>query len=247
MANPKLNVLILGAGVTAISSDGDTFPSFMTEIKGKPLIERLIESCAGLRPEWIGIACRSEEIDNFRISELPSLLHPNATFVATKGVTHGAACTALLAAEKIDTDDELLILGVNEYIDADFTAFIQRFRQRQLDCGVLTFHSIHPRYSYVKIGTDGLVQYVAEKRPISNIAAATFFWYRRGSDFVAAAKDMIRKHDHVDALYYISPAINQLLLKQKRVGIEELESSHYHPLKTTRQLENFETAQEFRK
>lgn len=58
---------------------------------------------------------------------------------------------------------------------------------------------------------------------------------------------MIRKHDHVNDLYYISPTINQMLLKQKRIGIEALESGRYHPLKTTRQIENFETVQEMRK
>ncbi|WP_058088118.1 glycosyltransferase family 2 protein [Aquabacterium parvum] len=247
MADPKLKVLILGAGVTANSSDGDPFPAFMAEVKGAPLIQRIVESCAGLQPDWIGIACQSKEIDNYQIWELPRLLHPKASFLATNSITHGAACTALLASEHIDNEDELLILGVNEYIDADFTTIIQRFRDRRLDGGVLTFPSIHPRYSYVKTSADGLVQQAAEKRPISNTAAATFFWYRRGSDFVMAAKDVIRKNDHVNDLYYISPTINQMLLRQKRIGIEALENGQYHPFKTTRQIENFETVQEFRK
>lgn len=247
MDNTKFKVLILGAGVIANSSDGDAFPAFMAEVRGAPLIQRLVESCAGLQPEWIGIACQSQDIDNHRISELPELLHPKASFVVINGNTRGAACTALLASEQFDSEDELLILGVNEYIDVDFTTIIQRFRKRGLDGGVLTFPSIHPRYSYVKTDADGLVLQAAEKRPISNTAAATFFWYRKGSDFVAAAKDVIRKHDHVNDLYYISPTINQMLLKQKRIGIEALESGRYHPLKTTRQIENFETVQEMRK
>lgn len=247
MADRKLNVLILGAGVTASSIDGDAFPAFMAEVKGAPLIQRLVESCSGLNPDWIGIACQSKDIDGYRLADLPALLHPNATFVPINGMTRGAACTALLASAHIDNDDELLILGVNEYIDADFSAVIQRFRDRYLDGGVLTFSSIHPRYSYVKTNGEGLVQQAAEKRPISNTAAATFYWYRHGADFVAAAKDVIRKHDHVSDLYFISPTINQMLLKQKRIGIDALEHGRYHPLKTTRQIENFETVQEMKR
>lgn len=247
MAETHINVLILGAGITSAGTSGDAFPAFMSEIKGAPLIQRMIESCSALSPAWIGIACQSTDIDNFRLSELPKLLHPKASFVATKGGTQGAACTALLASEQIDNTNELLILGVNEYIEADFKPIVDRFRQRELDSGVLTFHSIHPRYSYVKTDANGFVQQAAEKRPISNIAAATFFWYRRGSDFVSAAKDVIRKHDNVNGLYYISPTINQLLLQQKRIGVEMIGNGQYHPLKTTRQIENFETAQEIRK
>lgn len=247
MAEKQINVLILGAGVTAAGTAGDDFPAFMADVKGAPLIQRMIESCAGLDPTWIGIACQGTDIDNFRIAELPGLLHPNASFVTTKGSTQGAACTAMLATEHINNNNELLILGVNEYIEAEFKPIIDGFRQRHLDSGVLTFNSIHPRYSYVKTGAEGLVQQAAEKRPISNIAAATFFWYRHGSDFVSAAKDVIRKHDHVNGMYYIAPTINQLLLKQKRVGITTISGDKYHPLKTTRQIENFETVQEMRK
>ncbi|RRS04479.1 hypothetical protein EIP75_10760 [Aquabacterium soli] len=242
-----MNVLILGAGATVSGQGGDAFPAFMAEVKGLPLIQRLVESCTALSPAWIGIACQASDIDTYRIGALPKLLHPNAEFVTTKGNTQGAVCTALLAAQYIDHDDELLILGVNEYVDVDFAATIQTFRQRELDGGVLTFNSIHPRYSYVKTNSEGLVSLAAEKRPISNTAAATFFWYRRGADFVEAAKDVIRKHDHVNGSYYIAPTINQMLLRQKRIGIERIDGSRYHPLKTSRQIENFETVQEMRR
>lgn len=247
MTKRNINILILGAGTKAYGQDGDSSPAFMAEIQGAPLIQRLVEGCIGLDPSWIGIACQSKDIDNFRIAELPRLLHPRASFVATNGPTHGAACTALLASEHIDNEDELLILGVNEYIEVNFVDIIDGFRARGLDGGVLTFPSIHPRYSYVKTGADGLVQQAAEKRPISNTAAATFFWYRHGSDFVSAAKNVIRKHDHINDLYFISPTINQMLLRQKRFGTAEIAANQYHPLKTNRQIENFETAQEMKR
>lgn len=246
MGDKAINVLILGAGAAA-GQGTDGFPAFMAEVKGAPLIQRLVESCSKLDPSWIGIACQSSDIDTYRLGELPKLLHPRAQFVMTKGPTQGAVCSALLAAEHIDNDAELLILGVTEYVDVNFLDTIQKFRDRQLDGGVLTFNSIHPRYSYVRTGQDGLVTQAAEKRPISNTAAATFFWYRRGADFIAAGKDVIRKHDHVNGFYYVAPTINQLLLRQRRIGIETVESSRYYPLKTTRQLDNFETAQEMRR
>jgi dTDP-glucose pyrophosphorylase len=212
-----------------------SFPSFMTEVAGVPLIQILFDKIVPLAPKWVGLACLGADIETYRIAELPRLLNNAAEYIKVNGPTHGAACTALLATEKIDSEDELLILGVNEYIEEDFLAIVGKFRARGLDAGVLTFQSIHPRYSFLRVDQDDQVIEAAEKRPISNTAAATFYWFKRG------------KQDATNGQYYIAPALNQMLLRQQRIGIEKTASEHYHPLKTTRQLENFEVSQEIRR
>ena len=80
--------------------------------------------------------------------------------------TRGAACTVLLATDLIDSDADLLIVGLNEYVETDLMAVVQTFRERGLDAGTLVFESVHPRYSYVRLGEDGLVLEAAQGRPI---------------------------------------------------------------------------------
>ncbi|MBI5333753.1 MAG: glycosyltransferase family 2 protein [Burkholderiales bacterium] len=243
----SMNVLILGAGPSLPPHGEEVYPTFMEEVGEAPLIQRLVQSCAPLDPQWIGIACQASDIARYRLGDLPRILHPAAMYVLAKGPTAGAACTAMLAAEHIDNHSELLILGSTEYVDVSFAEVLAGFRQRGLDAGVLTFNSIHPRYSYVRVDEFGMVTEASEKKPVSNTAVASFFWFRRGSDFVRAAQDVIRKDDHVNGSFYITPTLNQLLLRQLKVGAKQIPNATYHPLKTARQIESFETAQEVRR
>ena len=50
-----------------------------------------------------------------------------------------------------------------------------------------------------------------KKKPISNIATCGIYWYRRGSDFVKYAKQMIEKDIRVNEEFYIAPVYNELI------------------------------------
>ena len=60
-------------------------------------------------------------------------------------------------------------------------------------------------------------------------------------DFVTAVQDMIRKDAQVDGKFFISLVFNELVLKQKRMGVLEVDSRHYYPLKSRRQVSVYES------
>jgi NDP-sugar pyrophosphorylase family protein len=239
-----MNILILAAGHSEIDTNDDKYPLCLTEFDGVPLLERIINACRVLNPKKMVFAMRKDEVQRFHLDNVVNLLSPGAATVKVDGDTPGAACTALLAVAHIDSDKELLVLNANELVDIDLGALLADFRSRELDAGTVTFPSIHPRYSYVRLDANGLVAEASEKRPISNHATAGVYWYARGRDFVAAVKDMIRKEAHVDGMYYICPAFNELVLKQARIGAAPIEARKYHPLKSARQMARFESAHE---
>ena len=150
------------------------------------------------------------------------------------------ACTALLAACQLDQSAELLIISANELVDIQLAEVIEEFRHRKLDAGTLTFRSIHPRYSYVKLNDEGFVIESAQCEPISFFATAGIFWFAKTAYFVEGAKNLIRKDAHVDGSYFVAPTFNELVLKQKKIGIIELDITKYFPLKTEQQINQFE-------
>ena len=77
------------------------------------------------------------------------------------------------------------------------------------------FNAVHPKWSFVKINSRGFITEVAEKRPISNIATCGIYWYRKGSDFVKYAEQMIEKDIRVNGEFYIAPVFNELLEDNK--------------------------------
>ena len=61
---------------------------------------------------------------------------------------------------------------------------VSHFNKDNLDGGIVVFQDIHPRWSFVKCDKEGYVIEAAEKRPISNLATAGVYYFKRGSDFV---------------------------------------------------------------
>jgi dTDP-glucose pyrophosphorylase len=79
----------------------------------------------------------------------------------------------------------------------------------------MTFNSTHPKWSYAKINSDGLVTEVAEKNPISDIAPAGIYYWSKGSDFVKYAESMISKNIRVNNEFYIAPVFNEAIKDNK--------------------------------
>lgn len=239
------NVLILAAGNPPGERESDGYPLCLTDVEGKPLLERILESCKALQNPRFLIAFQLTEIRRFFLDNIVQLLTDrHCKTIGVENETCGAACTALLASEYIDNDEELLILNANELLFIDFKHTLDSFRLRGLDAGVVIFQSVHPRYSYVRLDQDGYVVEAAEKRPISRNATAGFYWYAKGSEFVTAAKMMIRKNASIADMFYICPVFNELVLLNRRIGVSKIGNEQYLPLKTDRQFEKQEVTRE---
>jgi dTDP-glucose pyrophosphorylase len=241
-----MNILILAAGEEQ-ETGKDGYPLCLEEIDSVPLIQRVMAQCEVFAGASLVVALRQRDVQKFHLENVISLLRPDATTLSVREGTHGALCTALLAVGLIDNDEDLLIINGNELLTIDFSSTVAGFRQRELDAGVVIFDSIHPRYSYVRCDENGQVVEAAEKKPISRHATVGFYWFASGATFVAGAKRSIRRDARVNNNFYICPVLNELILDQKRVGAHEISGAHYHPLKSPKQIGQFEFGVERRR
>ncbi|MBL6457865.1 glycosyltransferase family 2 protein [Belnapia sp. T6] len=231
-----MRVLILGGGHATVAEGP---PVLLAENNGELLLERFVRLCAGLDARLI-FAIREADLRRYHIDNVVALAAPGAAVVPISGETGGAACTALLAIAHIAPEEELLVLASNELLEIDFRAAVDEMRGRGLDGGTVVFPSLHPRYAYVALDEAGYMIEASEKNPISRLATASFYWFRRGADFIAAVQDMIRKDAHVNGAFYINLAFNQMILRQRRLGVVQIEARHYRPLKSPRQIAAYE-------
>lgn len=238
-----MKVLILAAG-RRDPNVTDSYPVWLAEFGGQPLIESLLERMKALGDAKLHVALRSGELSKFHLDNIIKLIDPEAKIVRVENDTLGATCTALLAIDYIDSDEELLIVNGDELVDVPLGPVLDGFRRAGHAAGTLTFPSVHPRYSYVRLDADGMVIEAAEKRPISRHATAGVYWFAHGSDFVAAAKNQIRNRDSVEGLFYICPSLNDLILRGLPVGSFEFAARDYHPLKTERQVDSYSNSLE---
>ncbi len=211
-----MKVLIPMAGEgSRFAKEGYTFPKPLIDVNGKPMIQRVVENL-DFDCEYIFLV-RKAHIEKYNglLDTLDRITNSNMSYIEVDGLTEGAACTALLAKELINCDEDLLIANsdqIIEYQPANFNAFRNLM---SVDAIVWTFNDIHPKWSFVKTNSRGFVTEVAEKRPISNIATCGIYWYRKGSDFVESAEQMISKDIRVKNEFYIAPVYNELISKGK--------------------------------
>ena len=163
--------------------------------------------------------------------------NPNAKIVVCDKITEGAACTTLLARKFIDTDSPLLMANSDQIIDWDSGQVMYSFANSNIDGGILTFDSSHPKWSYAKVDKNNFVIEVAEKKPISNHATVGIYYWKKGSDYVKYADKMIKKNIRVNNEFYVCPVFNEAIYDKKRIIIDPVDEMH--GLGTPDDLNNF--------
>lgn len=194
---------------------GYTFPKPLIDIDGKPMIQVVVENL-NLSGDFIFLI-KKEYCEKYSIKELLDLFKPNSKIITVDDDTGGAAKTVLLAKDLIDNDDELIIANSDQWLNWNPQHFLSFLRNKNADGGIVTFISTHPRWSFVKINDDGLITEVAEKKPISNIATAGIYYFKKGRYFVEGAQEMIKKDIKTNNEFYIVPSFNEILKKYPKI------------------------------
>jgi len=221
--NPNMNVLIPMAGAgSRFENAGYTFPKPLIDVKGKPMIELVVKNL-NIDANFIYIVQKKHR-EKYNLDTLLNLITPNCTIIEVDGITEGAACTALLAKNFIDNDSQLFFANSDQYVEWDSSEFMYKMQESNCDGGIVTFESTHPKWSFVKVNESGFVTEVAEKNPISNIATVGYYWWKKGSDFVKYAEQMIEKNIRVNNEFYVCPVFNEAITDWKKIKNHNIKS-----------------------
>jgi dTDP-glucose pyrophosphorylase len=166
---------------------------------------------------------QKDHFEKYQLKYLLNLIAPDCEIIQVDGVTEGAACTTLLARNFIDNDQPLVIANSDQYVEWNSNECLYAFSADDIDGGILTFESHHPKWSYAKVGDNGFVSEVAEKKVISSDATVGIYYWKRGSDYVKYADQMIEKNVRVNNEFYVCPVFNQAIEDNKKIRIKQIE------------------------
>ncbi|MFO1522277.1 MAG: glycosyltransferase family 2 protein [Kiritimatiellia bacterium] len=130
--------------------------------------------------------------------------------------TAGQSATVLAAKAHIDPSAPLLIHNADTAFRADPDWVVDAFA-RGLDGALLVFRSDEKRWSYAREDAGGWVTEVREKEVISPWATTGAYWFRKGSDFIAAAEARIEGGRREGGEYYVAPLYNDLVARGARI------------------------------
>ena len=218
--NMKVLIPMAGAG-SRFEKAGYTFPKPLIEVNGKPMIQTVVENL-NIDAKHVFIV-QKEHYEKYNLQYLLNLISPDCEIVQVDGMTEGAACTTLLAQKFINNDEPLLTANSDQYIDWDSNEFLYSMEASGIDGGILTFESVHPKWSFAKLNDQGYVSEVAEKKPISNKATVGIYYWSKGSDYVKYAKQMIRKNKRVNNEFYVCPVFNEAIEDGKKIKTFDIE------------------------
>ena len=203
-----MNIIVPMAGAgSRFEKAGYTFPKPLIEVKGQPMIAKVVENL-NLQGKYIFLVQKAH-YEKYDLENLLNLIAPGCEIVQIDGLTEGAACTVLKARDLIDNNQPLLISNSDQWIKWNSFETISSFNNE--DGGILTFKSVHPKHSFAKVDGDGYVTEVAEKNPISSDATVGIYHWKRGSDFVKYADQMIANNVRTNNEFYICPVYNEAL------------------------------------
>jgi HAD superfamily hydrolase (TIGR01509 family) len=212
----KLNVLIPMAGAgSRFEQAGYTFPKPLIEVKNQPMIQLVVNNL-NIDANYIYVVQKAHR-EKYNLDTLLNIITPKCKIVETEGVTEGAACTALLAKEYINSEDPLFFANSDQFVEWDSNEFLYKMNETDSDGGIVTFKALHPKWSFAKLNEDDLVTEVAEKNPISDNATVGYYFWKHGSDFVKYAEQMIEKNIRVNNEFYVCPVFNEAIKDDKKI------------------------------
>ncbi len=214
-----INIVVpmAGRGSRFAGSEENT-PKPLIEVEpGKRMIEYVIDYLTLPEPHRFIFVCLEH---HHRRYDFHGLFRPwvnDYQLVLTNTVTSGPAASALLAKDFVDNDSELLIAYCDCFFTVHPSSFVQHARRHRADGALIIYPSDSALDAYAEIDGDGRVVRTAEKEIISTTAAAGFYYFREGRDYVAAAGEMIATAADHRVEFFVCPAYNELIRQGKTV------------------------------
>lgn len=239
--NPLIQVVVPMAGLgTRFQSAGYSEPKPFIKVLNKPMIQWVTENMTP--SQWLynfTFICHSDHLKQSHYKDVLNSLATKSQIVPVLKTTEGAACTVLLAADKLNPSQPLLLANSDQWIDAPIDAFLDDAINSGCDGSIMTFKATEDKWSYARLNTMGRVVEVAEKVPISDHATVGVYYFKHAEDFINGAFSMLRKNIRTQGEFYACPVYNELIGANKRIKIFEIGKEKMHGLGTPEDLEAF--------
>lgn len=237
-----IQILVPLAGPSAFfQEESFPYPKPLVEIKGIPMIQRVIECLEAIPGEKKFIFILNDrDCTKFHLDDTIRILTENqALIISLKNSTYGAVCSALMAVDVLDPEQPLMISNGDQIIEEKLSEAIAYFSSNNYDGGVVTFQSVHPKWSYIRTEGPSVIE-AAEKRPISRNAIAGIYYYREAQLFIESAFQTLYKDSSQDGVFYVSSTLNEMILKNSKIGYFPIENHFYHSFYSPQKIQEFE-------
>ncbi|MFZ9296665.1 MAG: sugar phosphate nucleotidyltransferase [Bacteroidia bacterium] len=160
-------------------------------------------------------------------------------FIDFDYLTEGPSSSVLLAKKYINNDTPLIVTNCDQIMEWDSSHFVNFINSTDKDGIVVTYNVLTEKNSYVKLDENGNAILFAEKKIISDYSLNGIHFWKKGSDFIDSAESMINKNIRVNNEFYIAPSYNEMVLKNKKIGIYHIDKNSHWSVGTPDDLDKY--------
>lgn len=221
-----LNIVIPMAGKgSRFSKEGYVLPKPLIDVKGKTMIERVINNLKPNQAHKFIFVCQESHLKEYNLETIIANCTDNYEIVAINTITDGAARTVLMSKKYINNCNELMIANCDQYVDININDYLKEIKGK--DGLIMTMPANDPKWSFIKYDESKRVTLVREKEVISNEATVGIYNFSKGSDFVYFAEQMIKKNIKVNNEFYVAPVYNEMIENNMNIGFYDIGQSMY--------------------
>ena len=180
----EMKCLILAAGyATRLYPLTENFPKPLLEVKGKPILDWLIEDIGSLADEFVVVTNHKfvQHFENWARGRKIRIVDDGTSSNDTR---LGAVCDIQYAIERASLYDDLLIIAGDNLLDFSLKGFIGYAREKNSSCTMRYWENDMARLrksGVVTVGEDERILAMVEKpaEPESHWCTPPFYYYRR--------------------------------------------------------------------
>jgi bifunctional N-acetylglucosamine-1-phosphate-uridyltransferase/glucosamine-1-phosphate-acetyltransferase GlmU-like protein len=220
--NQNHNTLILAAGISShFLSDGSQISKLDCEICGQPLIEKIISTYQS------GNTYLAAPYENVKLK-----INQNQIKRVLIGNTKGALLSALIAIRDCDLNLPIFITpGDALVVEEQYKEFCSQSLRSNSEISLMVFDSQNPKFSYIRMRDEKLVE-VCEKKVISSKATAGIFYFKTAHLFIECAEWAIMNNVQTNGLFFLAPALNYAVVKGLNPTLFQINEKDYYRFST---------------
>ena len=209
------NTLILAAGRSQfLRPDGSQISKYEYNISEKTFMERITSTYRSgntyLALSRADMSIKLKDIENISV-----------------GDTKGALASALIALRDCDLGLPIFITPGDALISKKhYDDFCLESLQSNEDISLIVFDSKNPKYSYVRMLDEKLVE-VCEKKVISSKATAGIFYFKSGRLFIECAEWAILNNIQTKGVFFLAPSLNYAVVKGLNPNLFQIDEEDY--------------------
>ena len=217
------------------------FPKPLVEVVGQPMIVQVVKDRERRLniDKLIFVLPRSLENEFSLASILKLNTDVETSIIFRDEKNSGGLCSALMSIDELSPSAPIIVMNMDEILNVNLQTIVDKFIEKKASAGLISFSSTHPRWCYA-ITKNQYVKSCMEKKVVSKRALAGFYFFKNKEIFFQSASQAMLDDDECEGKYYLSAAINQIILRGETVLHEEIEPSNYFSFFSPEMIREFE-------